>query len=229
PRMDRYRYFIFNQRSMVVLGILQIACAGLCVVCGFMDAAFRKDTTLSHTRAPLWAGVVMAIPGVLALFSSQRKNPVLVNAMIAVSVFSCFTTIIIVVYSSLTLSYGEDDDELFHPDHIHTPQTKFILSKIVKGANITMLLACSFSIVLALFTAFLGCRSLPYCACYDSVTGLETLVSQDDQNPQTELICTWQAHGDDRLFNAPVQFSDRTVEQEEEEMSSKPPPYIRLA
>lgn len=56
--MDRYRYFIFNQKSVVVLGILQVACAGLCVVCGFMDAVFRKSTTLSETRAPLWAGLV---------------------------------------------------------------------------------------------------------------------------------------------------------------------------
>ncbi|XP_066576229.1 uncharacterized protein LOC136766574 isoform X2 [Amia ocellicauda] len=224
--MDRYRYFIFNQRSMVVLGILQIACAGLCVVCGFMDAAFRKETTLSNTRAPVWAGAIMALPGVLALFSSQKKNPVLVNAMIAVSVFSCFTTVIIVVYASLTLSYGEDDDELFHPEHMHTPHAKFILSKIVQGANITVLLACSCSIVLSVLIAFLGCRSLPYCACYDSITGLESLVPQDDHNLQTELVCTWRG-GDDRLFNAPVQFSDRSEEQEE--MSSKPPPYIRLA
>ncbi|XDV37471.1 hypothetical protein PO909_007067 [Leuciscus waleckii] len=75
--MDRYRYFIFNQKSVVVLGILQVACAGLCVVCGFMDAVFRKSTTLSETRTPLWAGLIMAAPGVLALFASQKKNPIL--------------------------------------------------------------------------------------------------------------------------------------------------------
>lgn len=56
--MDRYRYFMFNQRSMVMLGILQVACAGLCVVCGFIDATFRKSTALSSTRAPMWAGMV---------------------------------------------------------------------------------------------------------------------------------------------------------------------------
>ncbi|XP_058860864.1 uncharacterized protein LOC117408458 isoform X3 [Acipenser ruthenus] len=172
--MDRYRYFIFNQRSIVVLGILQIACAGLCVVCGFMDAIFRKDTTLSNTRVPLWAGVIMGMPGVLALFSSQKKNPLLVNIMIAASLFSCFTTVIIMVYSSLTLSYGEEDDELFHPSHIQT-------------------------------------------------THAESLNPDDDQNPQTALVCTWQAGGDSRLFNAPV-----LLNEQEEEMSSKPPPYIRL-
>ncbi len=59
--MDRYRYFIFNQKSVVVLGILQVACAGLCVVCGFMDAVFRKSTPLSETRAPLWAGMVRTL------------------------------------------------------------------------------------------------------------------------------------------------------------------------
>ncbi|XP_041133051.1 uncharacterized protein LOC121330531 isoform X1 [Polyodon spathula] len=221
--MDRYRYFIFNQRSMVVLGILQIACAGLCVVCGFMDAIFRKDTTLSNTRVPLWAGVIMGMPGVLALFSSHKKNPLLVNIMIAASLLSCFTTVIIMVYSSLTLRYGEEDDELFHPSHIQTPHEKFILTRFVQGANLTMLIACAFGILLALFIAFTGCRSVPYCACYDSVTGLESLDPNDDQNPQTELVCTWQAGGDRRLFQAPVPLSEQ-----EEEMSSKPPPYIRL-
>lgn len=67
-RMDRYRYFIFNQRSTVVLGLLQTACAGLCVVCGLIDTAFRRETTLRSTRAPLWAGVVSAP---LQLFSTS--------------------------------------------------------------------------------------------------------------------------------------------------------------
>lgn len=208
---------------MVVVGILQIACAGLCVVCGFIDAAFRKDTTLSNTRVPLWAGVIMGIPGVLALFSSQKKNPLLVNIMIAASLFSCFTTMIIIVYSSLTLSYGEEDDELFHPySHIQTQHAKFVLTKLIKGANLTMLVACTFGILLALVIAFTGYRSVPHCACYDSVTGLESLDPDDDQNLQTELVCTRQG-GDSRLFNAPVQLNEQ-----EEEMSSKPPPYIRL-
>lgn len=56
--MDRYRYFIFNQKSVLVLGVVQIACAGLCLVCGLMDAVFRKDTSLSTTRMPLWGGLV---------------------------------------------------------------------------------------------------------------------------------------------------------------------------
>lgn len=207
----------------MVVGILQIACAGLCVVCGFIDAAFRKDTTLSNTRVPLWAGVIMGIPGVLALFSSQKKNPLLVNIMIAASLFSCFTTMIIIVYSSLTLSYGEEDDELFHPySHIQTLHAKFVLTKLIKGANLTMLVACTFGILLALVIAFTGYRSVPHCACYDSVTGLESLDPDDDQNLQTELVCTRQG-GDSRLFNAPVQLNEQ-----EEEMSSKPPPYIRL-
>lgn len=56
--MDRYKYFIFNQKSVLVLGMLQIACAGLCVVCGFMDAVFRRDTPLSSSRTPVWGGLV---------------------------------------------------------------------------------------------------------------------------------------------------------------------------
>lgn len=56
--MDRYRYFIFNQRGVLILGILQIACAALCVICGFMDAVFRKNTPLSTSRTPVWGGLV---------------------------------------------------------------------------------------------------------------------------------------------------------------------------
>ncbi|XP_069487004.1 uncharacterized protein [Ambystoma mexicanum] len=169
--MDRYRYFIFNQRSMVILGICQIACAGISVVSGFMDGAFRKESALSTTRAPVWAGVMMAVPGVLALFSSQRKNPILVNTLIAASVFSCFTTLIIIVYSSLTLSYGEDDDDIFIHSNIHLFHS-YILNKFVKGANIAMLLASICSLFISLVIAYLCCRSLPHCMCYDAVTGM---------------------------------------------------------
>lgn len=56
--MERYRYYILNQKLAVVWGVLQVACAGLCVVCGFIDAVFRMNTILSETRAPLWAGLV---------------------------------------------------------------------------------------------------------------------------------------------------------------------------
>ncbi|KAJ8382610.1 hypothetical protein SKAU_G00033880 [Synaphobranchus kaupii] len=224
--MDRYRYFTFNQRSTVVLGLVQMGCAGLCVVCGFIDNVFRRDSTLSRTRAPLWAGVVMALPGILALVSSQRKNPVLVYTMIVASVLSCLTTAVAVAYACLTLSYGEEDDELFHPHQLNIPNAKFILSRTVKGANATVLLACICSFLVTGLMALLGCRSLPLCACYDSATGLALLVPQNDPSPQTELVCTWQAGGDDRLFNTPVQLSDKSTEQQDN--TSKVPPYTRL-
>ncbi|XP_056419073.1 uncharacterized protein LOC130360565 isoform X2 [Hyla sarda] len=224
--MDRYRYFIFNQRSMVVLGILQIAFAGVSVVCGFMDGAFRKESTLGKTRAPLWAGMIMAVPGVLALFSSQKKNPILVNALIASAVFSCFTTFIIIVYACLTLSYGEDDDDVFAHTPVHVIHTKFILGQFVRGANIAMLVASFLSLCVVLCIAFMGCRSLPYCMCYDNITGMEWL-HPDHEQPQTvELVCTFRG-GDDRIFNSPMQFIDSGLETEEE--FSRPPPYIRLS
>ncbi|XP_077333053.1 uncharacterized protein LOC143975013 isoform X2 [Lithobates pipiens] len=124
--MDRYRYFIFNQRSMVVLGILQIACTAISVICGLMDGAFRKESSLGKTRVPLWAGMIMAVPGLIALFSSQKKNPVLVNALIVVSVFSCFTTLILIVYACLTLAYGEDDYEVFSHTPVHIVHTEWL-------------------------------------------------------------------------------------------------------
>ncbi|CAH2314517.1 ubiquitin carboxyl-terminal hydrolase 38 [Pelobates cultripes] len=174
--MDRYRYFIFNHRSMVILGILQIACAGISIVCGFVDGAFRKESMLGNTRAPLWAGAIMAIPGVLALFSSQKKNPIIVNALIATSVFSCFTTIIIIVYTSLTLGYGEDDDDVFSHTPVHVIQAKFMLGHLVKGANIAILIASISSLCVALCTAYIGCLSLPDCMCYDHSTASGVLI-----------------------------------------------------
>ncbi|XP_053317146.1 uncharacterized protein LOC128484687 [Spea bombifrons] len=222
--MDRYRYFIFNQRSMVVLGILQIAFAGISIVCGFMDGAFRKESVLGNSRAPLWAGVIMALPGVLALFSSQKKNPVLVNTLIASSVFSCFTTIIIIVYACLTLGYGEDDDDVFSHTPVHVIHTKFILGRLVKGANIAMLIASFLSLFVVLCIAYIGCRSLPHCMCYDNITGMEWL--HPDQPQTVELVCTFRGE-EERIFNSPVPFTDCSAEAEDD--FSRPPPYIRLS
>ncbi|KAM6924024.1 uncharacterized protein FYW49_006460 [Xenentodon cancila] len=222
--MDRYRYFIFNQKSVLVLGILQIACAGLCVVCGFMDAVFRKNTPLSTTRTPLWGGLIMASPGVLALFASQKKNSVLVGVMVVAAGLSCAAAVFICGYSSLTLTYGEEDEEVFH--HYDSPQVVFVLHRLVKGANATILLSCTIGLLLSGLIAYTGCRSLPCCGCYDTRTGLETLVPQRDPG-DTEMVCTWQAGGDDRLFNSPTQSTGRDA-AEEEEGRSKLPPYSRL-
>ncbi|XP_076595539.1 uncharacterized protein LOC143325983 isoform X1 [Chaetodon auriga] len=222
--MDRHRYFIFNQKSVLLFGLLQVASAGLCVVCGFMDAVFRKDTPLSTTRTPVWGGLVMVCPGVMALFASQRKNSVLVSAMVVAAGLSCVAAVFIAGYSCLTLTYGEEDEEVFH--HHDSPQVTFVLHRMVKGANATILLTCTVSLVLSCLIAFVGCRSLPCCGCYDARTGLETLVPQYDPG-DTEMVCTWQAGGDDRLFNSPAQPTDQSTTKDEER-PSKLPPYSRL-
>ncbi|XP_078117107.1 uncharacterized protein LOC144524606 isoform X3 [Sander vitreus] len=202
--MDRHRYFIFNQRSVLVLGILQVACAALCVVCGFMDAVFRKETPLSSSRTPLWGA--------------------LVSVMVLAAGLSCVAAGLISVYSCLTLSYGEEDTDVFH--HHHSPQVTFVLHRMVKGANATILLTCTISLALSSLIAYVGCRSLPGCGCYDARTGLETLVPQCDPG-DTEMVCTWQAAGDDRLFNSPAPSSDRGT-TEEDNSPSKLPSYSRL-
>ncbi|XP_044219476.1 uncharacterized protein zgc:113425 isoform X2 [Thunnus albacares] len=222
--MDRYRYFIFNQKSVLVLGILQMACAGLCLVCGFMDAVFRKDTSLSTTRTPVWGGLIMASPGVLALFASQRKNSLLVSVMVVAAGLSCAAAVFTSGYSCLTLTYGEEDEDVFHQHD--SPQVTFVLHRMVKGANATILLTCTISLVLSSLIAFVGCRSLPCCGCYDARTGLETLVPQCDPG-DTEMVCTWQG-GDDRLFNSPAQSTDQGSREQEEGGPSKLPPYSRL-
>lgn len=227
--MDSYRYFIFNQKSMVVLGILQIACAGVCIVSGFIDTTFRKESILRNTRVPIWSAVVMSIPGVLALFSSQKKNPYLVNFLIAASVLSIFITVVIIVYAILTLGFGEDDDDVFQsPYRDMLKKHQYILGKLVEGANIALLLAsfCSLSVVLII--AYVSCRSLPNCACYDSVTGMESLVPTEEQQSQSiELVCAFQGDSD-KSVTAPVPFVNRELSGDEE-MSAEPPPYIRFA
>ncbi|XP_028816435.1 uncharacterized protein LOC114768368 isoform X2 [Denticeps clupeoides] len=222
--MDHYRYYIFHQRGVMPLAVLQVTCAAMCLVGGCIDALFRKETTLSITRAPLWSGLFMAVPGAFALFASQRKNPLLVNVMVASTLLSHVAGVVVVSYASLTLSYGEEDDEIFHH---HIVEVKFALSRLVRGANVTMLLASLASLVVASLIMYVGCRSLPFCACYDRHTGLESLVPQSDPCTDTELVCTRQGGGD-RLFNSPVTFMDKCSEQEED-VSSKPPPYSRLA
>ncbi|XP_055014913.1 uncharacterized protein zgc:113425 isoform X2 [Boleophthalmus pectinirostris] len=227
--MDRYRYLMLAQGRMLVLGVLQIACAGLCVICGVMDAVFRKDTPLSTTRTPIWGGMIMAVPGVLALFASQRKNHILVSALILCAGLSCAASVFVSGYSCLTLTYGEEDTQVFH--HHKSPEVRFVLHRLVKGANVTILLSCGLGLLLSSAIAFLSCRSLPLCACYDYTTGLESLVPQCEPG-DTELVCTWRGDNDDeRLFNSPAQSSERSRAEEEEQQQqsrSTPPPYSRL-
>ncbi|KAM8847937.1 uncharacterized protein ACB058_011755 [Synchiropus picturatus] len=223
--MDRYKYFIFRQKRALILGILQIACAGICVICGFMDAAFRKNTPLSVSRTPLWGGLVLASPGLLALFASQRKNSILVLAMVVAAGVACVAAVFVSAYAGLTLTYGEEDEDVFH--HHDNPKVTFVLHGLVKGANATILLSCTVSLLLCSLMAYVGSSSLPCCGCYDSRTGLETLVPQFDPG-DTELVCTRQAGGDDKLFNTPAQASPAEEDEGERRSSSRLPAYSRL-
>ncbi|XP_078394928.1 uncharacterized protein LOC144678837 isoform X1 [Cetorhinus maximus] len=226
--MARYRYFIFNQRGMVVLGFLQIACAAVCVISGFMDTIFRKNSVLSRTRIPIWTGTAMAFPGVLALFASQKKNPILVSSMIASAVFSWIATSILIIYAALTLIYGEDDDEVFQHKPSHVIHMEYILTKFVQGANMAILIASVIGMMVATIIAYLGCRSLPICDCYDSTTGMQSLMTEDQQPQTIELVCTWHGGSDPRILNDPMGYNDWDIGTEEAEFTSKPAPYVRL-
>uniref|UniRef100_A0A8C5JJH0 Uncharacterized protein n=1 Tax=Junco hyemalis TaxID=40217 RepID=A0A8C5JJH0_JUNHY len=166
---------------------------------------------------------VMGVPGILALFSSQRKNPVLVNVLIVASIMSCVAIFIVIAYSSFTLSYGEEEELSSAP--VHVIHTRFVLSRVVQGANIAMLAVsiCSACCVLAM--AYLGCRSLPCCSCYDSVTGMEWLQPSEDQNQAVEMICAVQSPGRG-IFTFTDRFPAQDADAEED--TSKPPPYIRM-
>ncbi|XP_028314825.1 uncharacterized protein LOC114470686 isoform X2 [Gouania willdenowi] len=222
--MDRHRYFIFNQRSVLVLGVLQVACAGLCAVCGLMDAAFRLNSPLSSTRTPLWGGLVLAFPGVLGLMASQRKQSVLVSAMVGAAILSCVTSVLIAGYSCLTLTYGEEDQEVFI--HHHNPQLTFVLHRMVKGANATILLSCIISLLLSSLLVSVGCRSLPLCGCYDTRTGLEMLVPQCD--PRDADMMSSALQGDERICYWPSSPADKEP-TEEDESPSDLLPYSKLS
>ncbi|XP_072251183.1 uncharacterized protein [Leuresthes tenuis] len=161
--MNQCRYFVFNQKTMLVLGIIEIACSGLCVVCGFLDAVFRKDTPLSTTRTPMWGGLIMASSGVWALFASQRKIPNLIGVMVVAVGLSCIAAVLISGYSCLTLIYGEEDKDILH--HHHSHQVTFVIHRMVKGANAAILLSCAISLPLSSLIAYMGFRSLPFCRC----------------------------------------------------------------
>ncbi|KAK1804521.1 hypothetical protein P4O66_020528, partial [Electrophorus voltai] len=169
---------------------------------------------------------IMAIPGVLALFASQKKNPVLVNAMIVSSVVSHAATVIVFVYAGVTLNYGEEDDELFQPHYI--PEVKFVLSRMVKAANSTMVLAGVGSLMFSSFITLVGCRSLPLCGCYDAATGMEALFPQSDQTASADLVCSWHG-GDERMFNSlSSSFKEHCPEQDQDKGFALPP-YSRLS
>ncbi|XP_072112318.1 uncharacterized protein [Mobula birostris] len=218
--MSRYRYFIFNQCGMIPLGILQIACSTVCVVCGFIDGSMRKDSILRQTRIPIWTGMVMALPGVLALFSAQKKNPILVHAVVGSAILSWITTTILIIYVALTLSYGEDDDEAFQHKPSDVIHVEYILSKLVQGANMTILLASVVGILMTTIIVYLGCRSLPICGCFDSITGMQPLMTENHQPQMIELISIRQNGGAQRILNDPVLY-DGDGEKEEAELMSK--------
>ncbi|CAL9707459.1 unnamed protein product [Knipowitschia caucasica] len=232
--MDRSRYPGLAQDRVLVLGVLQTASAGLCAVCGVMDAVFRKDTPLSSTRTPLWAAMVMAGPGVLALFVSQRKHRLLVRAVVLCAALSSLASVLVLGYSGLTLTFGEEDPHVFI--HHHSPKVRFVLQRMVRGANATLvlcsllslLLSCTLGLGLGLGSCRPGlglglgsCRSLPLCTCCDTTTGQERLVPQTDPE-DTEMVCSWRAT-DEGLFQSPASYS------EQRERTSTPPPYARLA
>lgn len=147
-----------------------------------------------------------------------------VSVMVAAAGLSGVAAAFISGYSCLTLTYGEEDKEVFH--HHDSPKVTFVLHRMVKGANATILLTCTISMALSALIAYVGCRSLPGCRCYDARTGLETLVPQCDPG-DTEMACRWQAGADDRLFNSPAPLPDRGP-AEDGEGPSKVPPYSRL-
>lgn len=72
--MNRYRYFIFNQKSMVVLGLVQITCATICIISGLIDGTFRKESVLSTSKIPIWAGAVSFIPPPPQVFAFVRQG-----------------------------------------------------------------------------------------------------------------------------------------------------------
>lgn len=64
---------------------------------------------------------------------------------------------------------------------------KFVLGRMVKAANATMLLSGVGALIFSSLIALVGFRSLPFCACYDSRTGLVRAVVSQTEQLQTGL------------------------------------------
>ncbi|XP_031965761.1 uncharacterized protein LOC125326609 isoform X4 [Corvus hawaiiensis] len=156
-------------------------------------------------------------------FMWQSEQNGSVNVLIVASIVSCVAILIVIVYSSFTLKYGEEEELSSAP--VHVIHTRFVLNKVVKGANIAMLAVSICSAFFVLAMAYLGCLSLPRCSCYDSVTGMEWLQPSEDQNQTVEMVCAVQSPGG-RIFNFRDRFLAQDVDAEED--TSKPPPYIRM-
>ncbi|XP_015677779.1 uncharacterized protein LOC107293154 isoform X3 [Protobothrops mucrosquamatus] len=140
--MDRYRYFIFNQRSMLILGLFQIACATVCVISGLIDDVVRKESALSKSKIPIWAGVFMSIPGIMALNSTQRKNPILVVVlgklvqganitMMISSIFSIFIVLVIVYVSCRSLPCCSCYDSITGLEHLKINEDQLQATELV--------------------------------------------------------------------------------------------------
>ncbi|XP_029703563.1 uncharacterized protein [Takifugu rubripes] len=140
--------------------------------------------------------LIMACPGLLHCWPPKEKNSILVIVMVAAAGLSCTASLFISAYSCLTLTYGEEDQEVFH--HHNSREVTFVLHRMVKGANATILLSCIVSLALSCLIMYMGCRSLPHRFCYNNRIGLEMLVPQSEPR-DTELVSTWQG-GDNRLF-----------------------------
>ncbi|KAF0039305.1 hypothetical protein F2P81_007540 [Scophthalmus maximus] len=197
-------------------------------LCGvrFYGRCFPKGHSAEQHQDPGVGrtGCVFHTVRVYRYIQEDRTIDPQVSVMVAAAGLSCVAVLFISGYACLTLTYGEEDEDVFR--HHDSPQVTFVLHRMVKGANATILLTCTISLTLSSLIAYVGCRSLPCCGCYDARTGLETLVPQYDPG-DTELVCTWQAGSDDRLFNSPAQSTKHGI-TEEEEGPSKQPPYSRL-
>uniref|UniRef100_A0A3B5LQG2 Uncharacterized protein n=1 Tax=Xiphophorus couchianus TaxID=32473 RepID=A0A3B5LQG2_9TELE len=127
-----------------------------------------------------------------------------VSCMVVAAGLSCAAAVIIFGYSSLTLTYGEEDEDVFHQHK--SAKVTFVLHRLVKGANATIILTCIISLVLSSLIGYVGFRSLPCCGCYDSRTGLvrtgsppplgvrlkELIMSWYNVSPKVMLLCLWK-------------------------------------
>uniref|UniRef100_UPI00359000FF uncharacterized protein n=1 Tax=Myxine glutinosa TaxID=7769 RepID=UPI00359000FF len=229
-RLRPQRYPHIDECFSMTLAILQMVTAVSCFVLGFMDMAFRRETAMVRTRAPMLAGVVMAVPSVLGLTAAQYQKPALVLAWQVTSIIAGFISLPVVVYSTLTLVYSQSELQYLQNAHIFENHQYDVHDMFVHAANIGLLLFAIINIPINVAAAWISGRSQPTCSCTEVNSDLAPLVEDEYiQNTELQEISLTDPTSQ---FDVPIRLevmTDKDMVPEGELREARPLPYNRLS
>uniref|UniRef100_A0A8C4QN54 Uncharacterized protein n=1 Tax=Eptatretus burgeri TaxID=7764 RepID=A0A8C4QN54_EPTBU len=185
-RLQPQRHPYISECLAMTLAILQMITAVSCFVLGFMDMAFRRETAMVRTRAPMLAGVVMAVPSVVGVAAAQYQKPALILAWQVTSIIAGFISLPVVVYSTLTLVYSQSEIQYLQNVHIFKNHEYDIHDMFVHAANTGLLLFAMINIPINVAAAWISGRTQPTCSCAEVNSDLAPLI-EDEYVQNTEL------------------------------------------